>query len=150
MIKLIIILIVSLLLEAIGVVFLSQGLKQIGGVDRVTPTAIKRLVMQGVTNRNIMIGIALEAIFFAGLLILLAKADVSLIWPLTSMGFVLTTAAAKFIRHEEVTGLRWTGVVLIMVGAALVGWSEKQKSDRLPPASVDNVTRSASENQISP
>jgi drug/metabolite transporter (DMT)-like permease len=135
MTKLILILIVALILEAVGVVFLSQGLKQIGNVDRVTPAAIKRLVFQGVTNRNILTGIVLEAIFFAALLILLAKADVSLIWPLTSMGFVLTTAAAKFIRHEEVTGLRWTGVVLIMIGAALVGWSEKQKNDRvsIPP-----------------
>jgi drug/metabolite transporter (DMT)-like permease len=49
------------------------------------------------------------------------------------MGFVLTTLAAKFIRHEEVSTLRWSGVVLIMLGAALVGWSEKQKQDRPAP-----------------
>src|SRR6185436_4506664 len=102
MIKLIVILIVSLLFEAVGVVLLSQGLKQIGEVERLSVGEIRRLIVQGVTNRNILVGVFFEAIFFAGLLILLAKADVSLIWPLTSMGFVLTTAAAKFIRHEEV------------------------------------------------
>jgi len=129
MIKLIGILILSLLFEAVGVVFLSQGLKQIGPVEKITPMQIKRVIVEGATNRHILLGIFFEAIFFAGLLILLAKADVSLIWPLTSMGFVLTTAAAKFLRHEEVTPLRWTGVVLIMIGAALVGWSEKQKPE---------------------
>ncbi len=53
--------------------------------------------------------------------------DVSLVWPLTSLGFVITTLAAKYLRHEEVTGLRWSGVLLIMMGAALVAWSEKVK-----------------------
>ncbi len=135
MFKLIVILIVALIFEAVGVVLLSQGLQEIGNVDRITPAAIKRVVFQGVTNRNILLGVLLEAIFFGALLILLAKADVSLIWPLTSIGFVLTTAAAKFIRHEEVSSLRWSGVVLIMVGAALVGWSEKQKRQLSPAVS---------------
>ena len=132
MIKLIAILVVALLFEAVGVVLLSKGLKEIGELQRVSAGEIKRLIIQGVTNRDILLGVLFEAIFFAGLLVLLAKADVSLIWPLTSLGFVLTTAAAKFIRHEEVTSLRWTGVVLIMIGAGLVGWSEKQKEARTP------------------
>jgi len=127
MLKLILILLIALVFEAIGVVLLSSGLKQIGDLQAITPVALKRLIVQGATNRNILLGVLFEAIFFAALLVLLAKADVSLIWPLTSIGFVLTTAAAKFIRHEEVSSLRWSGVILIMLGAALVGWSEKQK-----------------------
>ncbi len=127
MLKLILILIGALIFEAVGVVLLSQGLREIGNVETVTPAEVKRVVVRGITNRNMLLGVLFEAIFFGALLVLLARADVSLIWPLTSIGFVLTTAAAKFLRHEEVTTLRWSGVVLIMVGAALVGWSEKQK-----------------------
>jgi len=139
MIKLILILVVSLLFEAAGVVFLSQGLKQIGDIEKITAAEIKRVIVQGATNRDILLGVFFEAIFFAGLLILLAKADVSLIWPLTSMGFVLTIAAARFLRHEEVSGLRWTGVVLIMIGAALVGWSEKHKRESPLPSPAREV-----------
>ena len=64
------------------------------------------------------------------LLVLLKRHDVSLIWPLTSLGFVLTALAAKFIRHEEVSALRSGGVVLIVIGAGLVGWSERTKRRR--------------------
>ena len=141
MFKLILILIGALIFEAVGVVLLSQGLRQIGNAERITPAAVKRVIVQGVTNRNILLGVFFEAIFFAALLVLLARADVSLIWPLTSIGFVLTTAAAKFIRHEEVSSLRWSGVVLIMIGAALVGWSEKQK--RPPVANVVGTVEAA-------
>jgi drug/metabolite transporter (DMT)-like permease len=142
MIKLILILLVALLFEAVGVVLLSSGLKQIGSVEVMTLSAIKRVVFEGATNRNILLGVLFEAIFFGMLLVLLAKADVSLIWPLTSIGFVLTTAAAKFIRHEDVTALRWSGVVLIMIGAALVGWSEKQKRPMAQPGNTAQVENS--------
>jgi len=48
-----------------------------------------------------------------------------LIWPLTSLGFVLTALSAKFILREHVAGTRWIGVALIVAGAALVSWSER-------------------------
>jgi drug/metabolite transporter (DMT)-like permease len=50
---------------------------------------------------------------------------------LIALGFVITTLAAKYVRHEDVTLLRWSGVVLITLGAMLVGWSGKAKA---PPA----------------
>jgi drug/metabolite transporter (DMT)-like permease len=57
---------------------------------------------------------------------------VSLIWPLTALGFVLTALAAKFILREEVSWLRWSGVILIVIGATLVSYSEKTKTRPLP------------------
>ena len=56
MLKLILILIGALIFEAVGVVLLSQGLREIGNVDTVTPVAVKRVVRQGITNRNILLG----------------------------------------------------------------------------------------------
>ena len=126
--KLIVILLIGLTLEAMGVVYLSAGLKQIGEPRQITPGEVRRLVVRGVTNRNILLGVLMEAAFFVSLLILLKFWDVSLVWPLTSLGFVLTTLAAKYIRHEDVNAMRWAGVFLIMAGAVLVGYSEKLKS----------------------
>ena len=128
MTKLIVILLLGLLFEAVGVVFLSQGLHEIGEVKTVSPTEISRIIVRGVTNWNILLGTLLEAIFFGVLLYLLSQRDVSLVWPLTSLGFVLTALAARMVRHEEVSALRWTGVIIIVIGAALVAWSEQAKN----------------------
>jgi drug/metabolite transporter (DMT)-like permease len=130
MARLLPILLISLILEAVGVVFLDKGLHEIGGVGKVSLPEVLRLVGRGFTSRYILAGLVFETMFFIGLLIMLSNWDVSLIWPLTSLGFVLTTLAAIFIRHETVTSLRWTGVLLIMIGATLVGWSEKRKEAR--------------------
>lgn len=127
MAKLLMILLIGLVFEAVGVVFLNQGLKQVGEVQKVTFTEISRVIKRGAANPNILLGVLFEAIFFACLLVLMTKGDVSFIWPLTALGFVLTTLAAKFVLHEEVSWVRWTGVLLIMVGAALITWSEKAK-----------------------
>lgn len=127
MTKVILILLIALVLEAVGVVFLSAGLKEIGEMKSVSAPEIGRLVRRGVTNSKILFGVALETIFFVFLLVLLKRNDVSLIWPLTSLGFVLTALSARFILHEQVTATRWIGVALIVIGAALVSWSEKQK-----------------------
>lgn len=137
MAKLILILLIGLTLEALGVVYLSAGLKQIGEPKQITFSEVRRLVASGITNRNILVGVAMEAAFFAALLILLKGWDVSLVWPLTSLGFVLTTLAAKYVRHEEVNTMRWAGVFLIVTGAVLVGYSEKLKSSPTAQASAE-------------
>lgn len=123
-----------MVLEAVGVVLLSQGLHEIGEVKRISAGEIARIIGRGATNGHILIGIAFEAAFFGVLLYLLSQRDVSLIWPLTSLGFVITAVAAKFIRHEDITALRWGGVALIVAGAMLVALSEKQKKESTSPS----------------
>ena len=125
--KLLIVLIVGLLFEATGVVFLSKGLKQVGEVTAVNASEIVRIVKAGATNGHILLGVFLEAIFFGALLYLMSQADLSFVWPLTALGFVLTTLAAKIFLHEQISTARWLGVLLIMAGAALITWSEKSK-----------------------
>ena len=132
MTKVLVVLLIALTVEAVGVVFLSKGLKQIGEAKSVTVAEVTRVIRRGLTNPSLLFGVALEAAFFGALLYLLSQRDVSLIWPLTSLGFVLTALSAKVILHEEVSALRWAGVGLIVLGATLVSYSEKAP----PPAAA--------------
>lgn len=133
MTKILVILIFALCIEAIGVVFLSKGLKQIGEPQNLTAREIGRIIVKGAMNKNILLGVALEAAFFGALLYLLSQQDVSLVWPLTSLGFVITALAAKLILKEEVPAVRWAGIALIVIGASLVSYSDKMKSKPPPP-----------------
>ena len=132
--KIIIILLIALVLEAVGVVYLSAGLKQIGEVQRISAAEICRIIGRGATNKNILLGVLFEAVFFGALLYLLSQHDVSLIWPLTSLGFVITALAAKFVLKEEVSWVRWVGVACIVIGAGIITWSEKMKERKAEQA----------------
>jgi drug/metabolite transporter (DMT)-like permease len=136
MTKIFVILIFALCVEAVGVVFLSKGLKQIGEVQSISAREIGRIIARGAANPSVLLGVVLEAAFFGALLYLLSQRDVSLIWPLTALGFLITALAAKFILKEEVTALRWAGVLLIVIGASLVSYSENVKSKPPAPASA--------------
>jgi drug/metabolite transporter (DMT)-like permease len=139
MTKLIAILLIGLVFEAVGVVFLSQGLHEIGEVKSVSMGEIGRIIVRGAVNRNVLLGVLLETIFFGVLLYLLSQRDVSLVWPLTALGFVITALAARMVRHEDVSALRWTGIVVIVIGAGLVAWSEKNKNQAArPPAATSS------------
>ena len=136
MTKFLLILFIGLIFESVGLVFLKKGINQIGEVKQINASEIIRVVKDGVTNRNILLGTFFEAMFFGGLLFLLSKCDVSFLWPMTALSFVFSTFAAMIFLGERVSSMRWAGVVLIVLGAACITWSEKmngKKAEAPPP-----------------
>src|ERR1035441_138869 len=142
MAKIFLILIIAAIVESIGIAILSGGLKEIGARDgNLPPGQIARIIKDGACNGKILLGIALEAVFFGALLYMLSVRDVSLIWPLTSLGFIVTTLAAQFLLHENVSPLRWAGVLLIALGAFLTSYSESaKKTDSPTPVAANSAS----------
>ncbi len=137
MAKFLIILLIGLTFESTGVVLLKKGMKQIGDMKKVNKEEIARVVKAGATSPSILLGVFFEALFFATLLILMSKSDISLLWPLTGLSFVFATFAAMFFLGEKVTPLRWVGVLLVVAGAIVISYSEKlNENARSPGAST--------------
>src|SRR5688572_11456728 len=140
MAKLMIILFVALCFETAGVMLLSKGLRSLPGPSDYSSGEILRLVRRGITSKPIVLGVAFEAVFFIGLLMLMSNADVSFVWPLTSLTFVFSTLAARFYLHEQVDALRWIGVVFILCGAGLITFTEKRKERSSPvPSNAQSI-----------
>jgi drug/metabolite transporter (DMT)-like permease len=136
MAKLLLILLVGLVFEATGVVLLKKGITQIGEVQKINAAELLRVVKAGVANANILLGVFFEALFFGCLLVLMSESDISFLWPMTALSFVMTTFAARLFLSEHVAPIRWAGVVFIMIGAALISYSEHQKPKPSPAASL--------------
>ena len=136
MLKLLSILIIGLIFESAGVVSLKIGITQISDMKSVSFAEMVKVVKAGATNLNVLFGVFCEAVFFASLLVLMAKSDISFLWPLTALSFVFATFAAMWFLHERVSSVRWAGVVFIMIGAALISYSEHAKPKPLPPATA--------------
>jgi len=134
--KLLLILLIGLVFEATGVVLLKKGINQIGELKRMVPGEVFRIAKSGIKNPTILLGIFFEALFFASLLLLMSRSDISFLWPLTALSFVMTTFAALIFLRESVSSLRWAGVVFIVIGAALISYSEHVKKAPVNPAEV--------------
>jgi drug/metabolite transporter (DMT)-like permease len=149
MAKLLLILVIGLIFEALGVVSLKKGITQLGDFQQVSVAEVVRVVKAGATNAYILLGVLGETLFFASLLILMARSDISLLWPLTGLSFVFATFAAMWFLHEQVSAIRWVGVVCIMIGAGLITYSEHAKS-KLPAAAPSRAQTEAPKPPIGP
>ena len=134
MFKLLVILLVGLAFESTGVVLLKKGMTHIGDMNGITAGEILRVCKTGSTNPQILLGVFFEALFFLCLLILMSKNDISFLWPLTGLSFVFATFAAIWFLNERVSAVRWIGVVLIVIGAAFISYSQHTKEKPATPA----------------
>ena len=142
MLKLILILLVGLAFESTGVILLKKGMNAIGEMHGCNAAEIFRVVKAGATNPQILLGVFFEALFFLCLLILMSKSDISFLWPLTALSFVFATFAAMWFLGESVSIVRWFGVILIVIGAAFISYSEHAKEKSPPPsAQSDTVAK---------
>ncbi len=142
MIKLLLILLVGLSFESTGVVLLKKGMTHIGDMNGITAGEMFRVCKAGATNPQILLGIFFEALFFLCLLILMSKSDISFLWPLTGLSFVFATFAAIWFLDERVSAVRWVGVVLIVIGAAFISYSQNVKEKpAAPPANQSSAAR---------
>jgi drug/metabolite transporter (DMT)-like permease len=140
MLKLLLILLVGLAFESTGIILLKKGMNQIGTVNSVTAAEIFRLVKSGAASPQILLGVFFQALFFACLLILMSKSDISFLWPLTALSFVFATFAAIIFLGEHVSWARWIGIILIVIGAGFISYSEHTKEKPAPPANQSPVT----------
>lgn len=140
MIKLLLILLIGLVFESAGVVLLKKGMCQIGEMKAVSVVEIARVIKAGATNSQILLGVFFEALFFVCLLFLMSRSDISFLWPLTGLSFVFATFAAIWFLNERVSAIRWIGVVLIMLGAALISYSQQAKEPSQKGQPTDSGT----------
>ena len=71
-------------------------------------------------------GVLLLILWMGSRMALLSWADLSYVLPVTSIGYVLVALAGKLLLHEEISGKRWAGIVLITLGVAIVGGGAPQ------------------------
>ena len=141
MAKLLIILLIGLTFESTGVILLKKGISSVGEVKTMSVSELGRVFKAGITNPQILCGVFFEALFFGCLLILMSRSDISFLWPLTGLSFVFASFGAMWFLHEQVSTIRWLGVVLIMLGAGLISYSEHQKEKESPAQGIPAAPR---------
>ena len=127
MAKLLLILLIGLVFESAGVILLKKGMIKIGAVKQISVSEVVRLIKAGAANPQILLGVFFEALFFICLLVLMNESDISFLWPMTGLSFVFATFAASIFLDEKVSSMRWAGVVFVVIGAALISYSEHSK-----------------------
>jgi len=91
---------------------------QLGGHEIVS------LILRGLANPTIWLGMGLLGVFFGLYAAALSWADLSFVLPATAFGYVINVACGYYVLHEAVTPARWAGSLLICLGVFCVSRSE--------------------------
>ena len=115
------VIVVVVLSNAAGDVFLTRGMKQVGDVSvAIRRGELRATIRRIACNGNIIFGIACLAVSFFSFLAVLSWANLSFVVPATAIVYVVTVLGARFFLGEKVDRLRWGGTLMICFGVALV------------------------------
>ncbi len=114
--KTILVVLVATLSASIGESILSFGMRKIGACE---PSARAWFVMVA-TNPYVYVGVVFLACFFFLYLLALSWADLSFVLPITALSYLFAGIFAKYLLHEQVSWVRWAGIMIIVLGIVLI------------------------------
>jgi drug/metabolite transporter (DMT)-like permease len=100
----------------LGDAALSRGMTSLPPISVAHPLSL----ISAVFTPWIALGIALLIGYFASYLTALSWADLTFVMPATALGNVFLALLAHYWLHEDISWMRWMGIVMITVGVAFV------------------------------
>lgn len=103
-----------------GELCISRAMKAVGEVKNFHPAALAGVIRCALRVSWMWIGLGMMATAFFSLLAVLSIENVSLVVPVTALSYAAGALGGKFFLGEQVTRRRWTGVLFVCIGVALV------------------------------
>jgi undecaprenyl phosphate-alpha-L-ara4N flippase subunit ArnE len=120
MLRVLVIMTIATAAAAFGQIFVRHGMQQVGSLEQYAPLALMGYFSQALSNPYVLIGTALNTIFYVLFLAALSWTDVTVVLPMTALEFGMAAILAVMILKEAVPTLRWAGIVLVIVGVILI------------------------------
>jgi uncharacterized membrane protein len=115
-------------IQVLGNIWLSRGMRQVGGTTGVEPSGLLALGTQVLTNHWIILGIGFQIVCLALYLTAISRLDLSYVLPIMSSSYVLTTLFAWLILGEQIAATRWIGTLLVSMGVMLASLTDGRRS----------------------
>lgn len=103
---------------AVGQILMKKGMTEIGEIKGLKELAVSLPNM--FSNKFVFIGLILYALSFVLWLGALSLLDVSLMYPLLSLGYVITAVFAYIFLKENISIIRACGIVTVVIGVFLI------------------------------
>ena len=116
------VLLLNILFNALGQISLKYGVDKVGSLE-FSFANIWHLSLQLATNPWIIGGLFLYMLSMCVWFFILSRVDVSIAYPMISLAYIINAIGAYYMLGEQITILRLSGIVVILVGVFLVARS---------------------------
>ncbi|MEM5875413.1 MAG: EamA family transporter [Candidatus Aenigmatarchaeota archaeon] len=116
--KTLILILTSILFGVFGQISLKHGMNNLGPLE--IKDIFSRKLFSIIFEKFVFIGIVFYLIATLIWLVILSKIELSTAYPMLAIGYVIIALLSKFLLNENLTLLKFVGIVLISVGVFLV------------------------------
>jgi drug/metabolite transporter (DMT)-like permease len=120
----------AVMAQAAANTLLSKGMKVIASMPSFSGGFSPLMLTSALQSPFIWGGILLLIIYFACFLAAVSWTDLSLVLPVTALGYILDVVTGHYLLGEPVAPARWCGAVIIVCGVALVSLSGARNAGR--------------------
>lgn len=111
---------VCVLVGAFGQIVWKQGMSSMDKITNVEELLKIKTIFNIFTNKYILFGIVLYGSAFIFWLAAMSTLDISFMYPLLSLAYVVTAVFAVVFLGEVVPLSRWAGIALVVIGCFLI------------------------------
>jgi len=109
----------SVLLGVAGQLSLKHGMSTIGQIE-LDVSSTPMMLLRSFTNPYVLLGFIMYGVSSLSWLIVLSRVELSLAYPMISIGYVLVVFLSWMIFSEQVTLLRFLGTLVICFGVFII------------------------------
>ncbi|MFA7059320.1 MAG: EamA family transporter [Pedobacter sp.] len=120
MLKTLVVMLIAITAGAVGDIFLTQGMKSSGDLSAMGLRQIFDTVLKALTNWRLILGTAMQAVYFGLWLAVLSWEDLSVALPMQALSYIVVAFLAQWYLGENVSPMRWAGISLVCVGVVMI------------------------------
>jgi len=109
----------SVLLAAVGHLMIKAGLNGAGSAAAIHTSIVERLGLY-FSQPLVLLGLTIYGFGTALWVFAVSKRDISYVFPITALNYVLVTLGGKFLFAEVIPLKRWVGVAVVIIGVAFM------------------------------
>lgn len=120
MLKTLVVMLIAITAGAVGDIFLTKGMRHFGDISAMGFKQIVDTIFKAMTNWRLILGTAMQAVYFGLWLAVLSWEDLSVALPMQALSYVVVAFLAQWYLGEHISPMRWGGISLVCVGVVLI------------------------------
>ena len=106
---------------AVGQMILKIGMTQVGELK--FSDGLVNIFSRTFSNLYVLGGLAFFGVNALLWLVVLSREKLSFAYPMVAFAYIVTILLSKFVLHEDIPLLRWSGLAVIIVGILMIAKS---------------------------
>jgi drug/metabolite transporter (DMT)-like permease len=138
MFRVLVVTFIATISAAAGQILVKKGMQVVGPLEGYAPLHLLAYFWKALCQPYVIGGTVLNAVFYFCVLAALSWASVTVVFPITSIEYLIAAVLAIAYLGENIPTMRWIGIVLVVAGVIFIGMAGDETVNPHTPAKIEH------------